>query len=262
MFFYIVLSVEIHCNDGKCPLVRSGNANHSHDSLANFTNEEIDEKNPSSSEYSIFTIVIFILVPFSLIVYYPIQTHVSIANTAMFFSGILTASATIFAISFTVSHFLISRMADSYSPYVIKLYRDSQTGMASFFGLLVTTILSAIFLGVNFSSYSAVIFGIPYSGEEIAKLTVWFSFTFFMGSILIFSKHFILMMDVIDPIRFSFLIKKLALKRLSRGEFTEFNNIIISIGDIVTKSEDNGQTRVANHYVQQLDEIFNRGVTN
>lgn len=253
---------QIRCNDGKCPILRAtGDAKHSHDPNVVMRSREFGTLEQNSTYIRPFYVITGFLALFALFVYVPIQEHVSATNSTAIFTGILTAAATIFAISFTVSQFLISRLTDTYSPYLVRIFSQSIVARASFFCLLITTVISMIFLGVDFTTFTNVEFlDVTWSGEDLMRIAVYCTVVLFMFSILIFSKYFILMTVVTDPILFSSEIRNLALRRLERGDFDEFQNIMISIGDIISKSQDNGQTRVANQYIRQIISIMNGGV--
>lgn len=253
---------QIRCETGKCSILRAtGDANHSHDGnevMREIRTETLEEKSTYTRP---FYIIIGFLVLFALFVYVPIQEHVSAINSSEIFTGILTASATIFAISFTVSQFLISRLTDTYSPYLVKIFSQSRIAKTSFFSLLITTVVSMIFLGVDFTSFSNIKFLDEYwSGSELMRIAVYCTVISFIFSIAVFSKYFILMTVVTDPILFSSEIRNRALSKLREGKFDEFENIMVSIGDIISKSQDNGQTRIANQYIREITSIMNGNI--
>lgn len=200
-------------------------------------------------ESSILTKPKFLIVPFIIfavsvivaLVIYQKPESVDTINGKMFFGSILAASATILAISFSLSQYLVTRIGDLYSPYIIRYYRDSKITRITFISFVCTVIFSAILLGGKFEE------GMLYSG------LVWITLIIFVFSISFFSRFFIMIITTVNPIEFASEIRKIA--KDSIEEKTNFQNVITSIGDTIAKSIERHEVRIAQEYIRVLDEI-------
>lgn len=192
------------------------------------------------------TLGIILAVSFTIAYFlYDKPESVDILHSKEFFAGILGASAGILAIAFSLSQYAISRISDTYSPYIIKHHNEDPITKVSFLCFLITTILSGVLLGVELSD----IFSHQY--------LVYFTVIFFIFSLISFAKYFFGMISMLNPIQFASTLRKQSIQYLKNEDFVEFENIITSIGDTAIKSLERFETRICNQY---LDELFEIGV--
>lgn len=168
---------------------------------------------------------------------------VDTGNGTIFFAAILTASATILAITFSLSQYLVSRVGDLYSPYIISYYRDLPLTRITFISFVCTTIFSAILLGGNLEPLF------------FYQSLVWLTLVSFIFSIGFFARFFVMIITTVDPIEFATEIKIIANKYLEKNKKIDFQNVITSIGDTAIKSLERHEVRICSEYVDVLQHV-------
>jgi len=223
------MSFENLCNVGKCrKLRRTGKIHYLHD---------IDYENEKRSIKWFFILgVAFLLIWFV----YDKPEIVDLSHSVEFFAGILAAAATILAIAFSVAQFIISRIADSYSPYIVRYYHDWRLPKLAFFSLLGTTIVAGVFLGTNIID------------EQYKRVLILYTTYSFIASLIYFTNYFFEMLKIIDPMEFVTFVKKTAIRKLEEERYDDFENILLTMGDTILKTQQAKQTRLALRYIAAL----------
>lgn len=187
--------------------------------------------------------------------------NIDLVHEKEFLGAILTAGAAILAIAFSVSQFIVSRISDIYSPYIVKYHNDSPLTKLAFFSFLITIGISSILLGTDFS----------FTGKIFHPLIIWYILCIFIASLGFFTKYFFKTMEFINPLNFAEIIKnkiidvmkripynefiKNDISKIYENNFNSFNDLIGSIGDTSIKLLIRNEIRISILYLGTLEDI-------
>ena len=174
------------------------------------------------------------------------QGTFDVANASTVFAGILTASAAILAISYSLTQFNITKISENYSSHIIALFNELSSHKIAYFLFFSVVMLSAISLSIKVN-------------DDLTRGLIYanlFGFTFAMG---FSSKYFLETMHISNPVTFATTLRKILYKKY-RDDISDFDNIsnddieeiLVSMSDAAVKSISRNEIRICNKFIEEL----------
>jgi len=162
------------------------------------------------------------------------------------FGVILGASSTIFAISFTISQFMVQRMSTTYSPFILQEYNKWNWPKFGFYAFIVVIIISASALIITNQGLEA----------KYHYFLIKWTIGGFIGSIVLFTYIFFVMMRFINPLEFASKIGNIAMRHFKNDDYGH-ENLIDIIGDIAISAIQRNESSISLSYVNELERLSN-----
>jgi len=165
-------------------------------------------------------------------------------------TAIVGALSAITAIIFSLTIISIENVSQKYTPYILdKFIRNSKITRFTLYGFIFIIITSLSLLLIN---------------NLIEAPTVFFYLLFiiigFTTCFMLLIKYFYFIFDIINPIKFSNVLKEKVIKSIKKNDEEEAGPIITTMGDITIKSLERNDKNIARQFLEDLKEILYQSI--
>lgn len=160
-------------------------------------------------------------------------------------STIIGAAASILAIVFAISSLIISNISERYSPHILKVYEEEAPTKRTLLSFVLITAFSMILLFLYQLIPSAISFMLLVS-----------AITGFVTALVFLIDYFFYMFRILNPLRFSDVLKNKTLQFVERQNEKEVQDYIMSLGDVAARAFERKEVRISTQYLRILYDVF------
>lgn len=160
-------------------------------------------------------------------------------------STIVGAAASILAIVFAISNLIVSNISERYTPHILQVYEEEAPTKRTLLSFVVITAFSMILLFLYQLIPSAISFMLLVS-----------AITGFVTALVFLIDYFFYMFRILNPLRFSDILKNKTLQFVERQNEKEVQDYIMSLGDVAARAFERKEVRICTQYVRILYDVF------
>lgn len=196
--------------------------------------------------FLLITAIVFVIVIFqSCFIFNDFNEHMSNVNNMLL--AIIGASATILAIVFTLSQFILSNVAKKYSPKVFEEYENNPDSFKLFIFYIIIISVSLFFFLTNDKLTAPL--------EGIYFFVLSFIIFMFIISFILLIRYIEMLFLYVNPFKYGDYKESLIIKDMVEKEDKVRENIK-DMGDISIKSIISEEDSVTLYYIDKLNNIF------